>query len=1001
MSRFRAKAFYLATLSSVGLLTWIVVLAMSLSAGTGVQAKAATPPAGASGAQLYLDGLTRLAEADWAKAAGAFAKAVDADEENADYRTAHGVALTLQGQFVPAIKDFERSLRLRGDDWETKLWLGAAYKMSGDAATAARYVVHGPRGVAIPSQADKDYSLFMLTLSQNYWSAATRGEYVDPKSGKKLTVRDIAAADFPKAGTLFAERRKSSAPPELAGVVMERIKANLAKNDCAAALKDLDSLLASSPDDDVLRLLRADTALALGDYAGSRADYTRVLTDQPTLASAYVGRARAAAHMADAARAHADLKIAEKLKASGLEAAGKEVDQALSAAVPADPAKALAALKDSAQEGGKLAQLADLALALDQAVNARRLRYDEIYQDRLRVLDEALRAAPRNPDRLADMADFLFAESSPAFEQVEPRSWPVFYRFVPQAVPKIGPTGEILPAPPVQRPAGEVARGSKLVDEALKADPRHVRSMRIKGTILNSQGEYGQARDVLDTAVAIKPDDYLLLRERSVALQAIAREDQLAAGALRTPHISTSNNPDGSSTTTTVYPSAADTARADELEREAKECHQKAVEDMAKVMKLTAGTAMGAYYQGLTDYAYHDVKQARLDFQQAVKLDPKLRVAWEHLAMVCLELKLPEEWAAARMGELNLIQTTAGPWLSVARDEIVRAQFKSARAALAAAAETDAADARIPAYEAVIDAANDKPADALVKYRMALALEQARNRLAGRTLDKPGSLPITPAHIGLTLVLRNRAAALLFQQGKVDEADEIFAANLAWLSAMPTERLATAVSQGSLPGSTADPSSPPLNETYASLKIRAQAGLDYTAWAKRYSDAKEVQLAWQTYNRLVIEYQVADPNPRVIQAVISLGLAEIEASKGNYAKANELLRDRGAVPNGPLWQEMRKTEAQVNKGLQSGGNLSPDGISTLPAANPGDIQRRQLLAQKKQMQELRQATQARLDDPSITDREKQVLRGSIAEYDKVIAGIDKKLNELGAGSESQ
>ena len=224
-----------------------------------------------------------------------------------------------------------------------------------------------------------------------------------------------------------------------------------------------------------------------------------------------------------------------------------------------------------------------------------------------------------------------------------------------------------------------------LIETALAADPNNVRALGVKGAILNSQGENGFARDALDKGLAAKSDDPQLLHERSVAQQAIARADMLAAGALRDIKISRVDNGDGTETVTTVYPSQADLAKAAQFEAEAKVCGQKAREDMAAAMKLTAGTAINAYWQGLTDYAYHDLKQAKADYEQAVKLDPKFRAAWEELGRVDWELKLPQDWAAARVGAIGPIQTTAGPWLTVARNEISSAQFKEARDSLAAA----------------------------------------------------------------------------------------------------------------------------------------------------------------------------------------------------------------------------------------------------------------------------------------------------------------------------
>jgi hypothetical protein len=200
---------------------------------------------------------------------------------------------------------------------------------------------------------------------------------------------------------------------------------------------------------------------------------------------------------------------------------------------------------------------------------------------------------------------------------------------------------------------------------------------------------------------------------------------------------------------------------------------------------------------------------------------------------------------------------------------------------------------------------------------MAIALEKARNLLHGRNLAQPGPLPIQPADIGLTLALRNRTAAIMLQQGQTDGASALFQANVAFLSSLPPEKMATPVPQAIMPSITADPSAVPISETYAGLKLRAQAGLDYVAWVRQYHQPADLALASQTYNRLIVDFNVTDPKPDVLQAVISLGLAELQVSKGNFKEAKELLRNEGATPQ-PLWQEMRKVESQVNAGLRAG-----------------------------------------------------------------------------------
>jgi hypothetical protein len=56
------------------------------------------------------------------------------------------------------------------------------------------------------------------------------------------------------------------------------------------------------------------------------------------------------------------------------------------------------------------------------------------------------------------------------------------------------------------------------------------------------------------------------------------------------------------------------------------------------------------------------------------------------------------------------------------------------------------------------------------------------------------------------------------------------------------------------------------------------------------------------------------------------------------------------------------------------------------------------LSNKKSFEQLRQAALDELNKPGVSDREKQVLGGSVAQYDRMIQDIDKRLGQLDAGS---
>jgi hypothetical protein len=181
------------------------------------------------------------------------------------------------------------------------------------------------------------------------------------------------------------------------------------------------------------------------------------------------------------------------------------------------------------------------------------------------------------------------------------------------------------------------------------------------------------------------------------------------------------------------------------------------------------------------------------------------------------------------------------------------------------------------------------------------------------------------------------------------------------------------------------------------LKIRAQAGLDFVKWVGRYKDPKDAALAAATFKRLVAQANVNTTKPEALQAVMSLAMAEMEVSKGNNAHALELLQNTGAIPQ-PLWQEMRRTEAAAREAGQAAEidryRKEQDRRSQMSST---DAKRERLLNDKKFFEQSRQAALDALNRPGLSDREKQVLGGSVSQYDRLIQDIDKRLSQLDAG----
>src|SRR5690348_2008543 len=87
---------------------------------------------GPRGLADYLDGLDALEAANWPAAAAALDRAVQADEDNAGYYTARGVARTLGGRLREAATDLSRARRLKDRNEPARLWLAAVVAMQGD-----------------------------------------------------------------------------------------------------------------------------------------------------------------------------------------------------------------------------------------------------------------------------------------------------------------------------------------------------------------------------------------------------------------------------------------------------------------------------------------------------------------------------------------------------------------------------------------------------------------------------------------------------------------------------------------------------------------------------------------------------------------------------------------------------------------------------------------------------------------------------------------------------
>lgn len=720
----------------------------------------------------YVEGLDALNEGRWPDAVAAFNRALDAAGDDPDIVLARGVANTLAEDFPRAQKDLERAQRLGHQGREAQLWIWATEAMSGIILVPDHALGGGPRGlrserpavVSIPghvAQGGNDYSsdygsfiVYKLAMDyQNHRLPADLGGSGNPRETKSPQMREAML----KAGQLFAERNYRR--PELASVSVARAKQASGGKIGQGSMAHVERALAANPGNPDAHYQAALAWLEAGRPASARKEFTIALTQKTDLADAYAGRATAAARLGDENQMNADLAVYKKGGWFSTRSARSSVEGELSGNKVKGSAESLfKELQDASRSGKPLEQLVAIASKLHRAMGEQRRRYDEIYQDRVRVLEDAVRDYPKNPDKLVDLATYLVEEADNRGQKVEPRRELQTYRFQFSR-------------------EKELQRAIQLADQALGLNAKHVGAIMQKAVTLTALKQYNQADKLADQALELAGNnpDALRLYARFRAMR--ANQMSAEAAGLRQERCSSSSHDetrgDGEYrvTTTTCYPpSQADLNRAAQLDAMAAELRRRARAAMQKAASVTKGSVDG--FLILADLALWDGKTAEAQgyFEQAVKLDPKSLEAQDRLVQHYAQTGQQEKAEEQRLIAANLIQTTAAPLLRLAWKRTEQTAWQAARTYLARANQIDQEDARIPAYLGVVNEGDEKLEEAAANYRTALALEEARLQLDEQKPEIGIALGRDAMEFGLAIQARFHLARLAEQNHRQAEA---------------------------------------------------------------------------------------------------------------------------------------------------------------------------------------------------------------------------------------
>ena len=686
----------------------------------------------------YTGALEDLQQGRWTEAQAKLA----AQPNDFHQLVAYGVALTLGERFPEAVRVLEHCTKLQPSSAEADLWLFAAELMGGLVTEQHAFSIRPPgQPLRLEGQPKINNQTEYPPAYANFiWRDVARVYAVTRESGGR------GAREGPPIPKLLLEAGQrfagvQMARPELAAYRQARQQNLIGQNRhgeaLIAILKEGD---VSNPD---WFLKLSGEFMALGRWQSARRNYTFALENRPLAAGGWLNRGIAAAQMGDEKRARADLARVQKLDPALAQRGRAQLEQAI-ARPTATPAQALAALEQGARAGEPLDRLIAKAMVVQRATNAQRILYDETYVDRLTEFVDALRANPRAVDTAVNLVRYLVAESDFATrsESVERQMESVHYRMAFDA--------------------GRDLRSALVIaDRALALSPQHPQALVAKSLVLDKLGRYSEAEPLVDRAAALAPNDPLALRLKAEYL--VAKRDRafIAASHLRTNTVlgSRTYTEGNSEVTETTYrrPSLDELNRAGGFDQAGYGFNQTAMATIRTAIRLAQSTPEAPILSARVDFHNNHPEQALATLQQAVRQFPKSGLAWDALAKHYRFTRQFDAEDDANFVARNLIQTTAGPKLRKAWRLILRADWAAAETALAEAQQADPADARVPAYRAVIARERGQKPEAALYWMTALALEEAR--LGLDESEASAGVTRSPTSLALVLQLRFQLAA--------------------------------------------------------------------------------------------------------------------------------------------------------------------------------------------------------------------------------------------------
>jgi Flp pilus assembly protein TadD len=867
----------------------------------------------------YLDGLDLLAGGQWDQAAETFASAQRDAPQDFRFALAHAVALGLGEHCQDAVAALAPLRQNSFCNREPELWTYVFESMGGfatpDHAARGTLKTRSPLPDFIPNEVvtlpelmlkgGKDYPSDFATfvyheLAYNGYARPRRnGRTPDPTQTSSLRLQ---------AGRWFAARFQTA--PELALAHREKARQYNEAGQYRASLRELAFAHRIIPTDPLVAYYIGANWLGLGHAATARRELTAALIQRTDLVNAYLDRAVAASLMGDAHRAWTDFRTATRIDGKASKSYRSTIEKNLAEFQVSKSPEELWTNLVAAVGSGNETEISSNADAFHRAACIRCKRYDEDYQDRLRVLEEAVQCKPRNPDAWADLAQFLIDESDMTRRSaaVEPRRAWVPYRAHADE----------------QR---ELERALEASQQALKLRPQHTRARMLQAFALSRLGRDADAERIVDevSAAAGKQPETLKL----CAEYWVDRANRLGrqADARRRPRIQETvkleNRPDGIFEFRTVSyspPTQQTRIQADQLDAAMAMLSPKVEAAVSAAMSATQDYFEKLLFQAQLQLAKQQTHAAEALFLQAIQKQPQSLEAQEALADFYIRTG---RWDDAEMQLANVTKLyhTSALWpLRQAWKSIEAKDFEKARQQLDTAHQFDPEDARTPAYQGIILRAIGQTNEAALQFRLALALEESRLRLDDPPEYTGAIPPHDPQEFGLSMKLRQMLAELSLP----DEALKLYQANTEVVRMLDPGGRTTPMVSAMLPTPGAMEVSAPVSMVMLIAEAHAGAGKALQA-LNRNQEALEQFAAATAYAP-----KVSVPHPRDVgtqekpirveigkTADACLNLAkqalsrqDFDAASQNMARAAEL-----HIPSNRI-HEAREIQQQITRGKQ-------------------------------------------------------------------------------------